>query len=145
MGIPTSSLTEGRKRKLRKGSYLAGVWQLATISYLLHRTAYKGVHVYGRLSKKSDRELIPQTVPTIISPELWDNTQDALRNNLRFAKRNAKRDYLLRGLIRCGFCGKRFQGGTINVSKQYYTCGSSLNHNRVLLGTTCPSRRLPMA
>lgn len=45
MGIPTSSMTEGRKRKLRKGSYLAGVWQLAALSYLIHRTTYKGVHL----------------------------------------------------------------------------------------------------
>ena len=84
-------------------------------------------------------------MPIIVSPTLWEAAQEAIRNNLRFAKRNAKREYLLRGLIRCGFCGKRFQGGTIKVNKQYYTCGGCLNHNRVIFGTTCHSRRLPVA
>ncbi|MGH7962580.1 MAG: recombinase family protein [Candidatus Binatia bacterium] len=145
MGVPTSSTTEGRKRKLRKGSYLAGVWQLATLSYILHRTTYKGEHEYGRLSKKPDRELITQTVPAIISPPLWEQAQDALRRNLQWAKRNTQREYLLSGLIQCGFCGKRFQAATIGPRKRYYTCGGTMKHNRVLLGTNCQSRRLPLA
>ena len=138
-------MTEGRKRKLRKGSYLAGVWQLATISYVLHRTTYKGVHVYGRMSKKPDRELITQTVPAIVSHALWDQAQDALRRNLQWAKRNAQHDYLLSGLIRCGFCGKRFQAATIGPRKRYYICGGSMKTSRVLLGTACKGRRLPLA
>ena len=145
MGIPIASMTEGRKRKLRKGPYLAGVWQPGMLSYLLRRSAYKGVHEHGRLSKKAERELVSQAVPVIVSPELWETAQEAIRSNLRFAKRNAQRVYLLRGLIRCGFCGRRFQGGTIHANKQYYTCGGCMNHNRVVFGATCPSRRLPLA
>ena len=143
MGIPTASRSEGRKRKPSKGSYLAGIWQIATLSCLLHREAYKGTHVFGQLSKKPGRELIPQSVPAIVSPTLWESAHEGLRMNLCFAKRNGKREYLLRGILRCGFCGRRLQGGTLRGDKQYYVCHSTLNHNRVLLKATCPSRRLP--
>ena len=145
MGIPTSSMTEGRKRKLRKGSYLAGVWQLAALSYLIHRTTYKGIHLYGRMSKKPDRELISQTVPAIVSPELWDQAQDALRRNLQWAKRNAHREYLLSGLMCCGFCGKRFQATTPTNRSPLYKCGGGTKHDMVLFGKVCKSRRLPLA
>jgi site-specific DNA recombinase len=144
MGIPTAAMTEGRKRKARKGSYLAGVWQLGMISHILHRTAYKGVHVHGRLSKKSGRELVSQTVPAIIPPALWDKAQEALRSHLQWAKRNAKHDYLLHGCIRCAFCNRRFQAGSLGPSKLYYSCATNLSQSHKL-GAKCQSRSLPAA
>jgi site-specific DNA recombinase len=145
MGIPTSSMTEGRKRKLRKGSYLAGVWQLAVLSYIIHRTTYKGVYLYGRKSKKPDSELISQPVPAIVSSELWDQAQDALRRNLKWAKRNAHREYLLSGLMRCGFCGRRFQATTPTNCTPRYRCSGSIKQDTLFLGKVCKSRRLPLA
>lgn len=130
MGIPTSSMTEGRKRKLRKGQYLAGVWQLATVHYLVRRTTYKGIHFYGRMSKKADSELVPQRAPAIVSPELWDQAQEAQQQNLQWAKRNARHDHLLRGLMRCGICGRRFLATTPANRPPYYSCGGHLKHNR---------------
>lgn len=147
MGVPTSSLTEGRKRKHRAGTrkaYMLGVWQIATVSHILHRTTYTGVRVYGTMSKKPDRERITQTVPAIISPALWDRAQDALRRNLQWAKRNAQHHYLLTGLMRCGLCGKRFQAATPGPRKPYYRCGGTMKHNCVASGVACRSRRLPL-
>src|SRR5262249_35198326 len=145
MGIPASSMTEGRKRKWCKRRYLAGVWQLAAVHYLVRRTTYKGVHFYGRKSKTLDSGLIPQPVPAIISPELWDQAHNAIRQNLQWAKRNARHDHLLRGLMRCGFCGRRFLATISTNRPPYYSCGSHLKQNRVLLGATCSSPRFPIA
>jgi site-specific DNA recombinase len=141
LGIPPPSRSTGRERKRKQGSYLFGVWHTATVSCLLHRSTYKGEHVYGRLSKKASRELIPQSVPAIVSSALWGQAQDALRKNLCFAKRNGKRDYLLRGILRCSVCGRRYQGTPSN-GQPYYTCRSMMTYNRILLNTQCPSRRL---
>ena len=46
--------------------------------------------------------------------------------------------------MRCGFCGKRFQATTPGPRNPYYFCGGSMKQNRVLLGTVCKSRRLPL-
>ena len=144
MGIPTSSMTEGRKRNLHKG-YLAGVWQLAALSYLIHGTTYKGFYLYGRTSKNPDSELISQPVPAIVSPELWDQAQDALRRNLRWAKRNARREYLPSGLMRCAFCGRRFQATTPTNCTPRYRCSGSITQDTLFLGKVCKSRHLPLA
>jgi hypothetical protein len=97
------------------------------------------------MSKNPDFGLIPQSVPAIISLELWDQAHNAIRQNLQWAKRNARHDHLLRGLMRCGFCGRRFLATISTNRPPYYSCGGHLKQNRVLLGTTCSSRRFSIA
>jgi site-specific DNA recombinase len=148
MGVPPASLTEGRQRKCRKGArkaYRLGIWRVGTIGTILHKTTYRGEHLFGGLSKKPDRERITQDVPAIVSPQLWQQAQDALRQNLQWAKRNAKREYLLSGLMRCGFCGKRLQATTCRGRSSIYRCGGSMGSDRALLGSACPNRRLPLS
>jgi site-specific DNA recombinase len=64
-----------------------------------------GIHAYGKRSRDPQRELIRRIVPAIISPELWQQAQDALQQNFQWATRNSKHDYLLRGLLKRAFCG----------------------------------------
>jgi len=72
-------------------------------------TTYKGVHQYGKRSKRR-REIIERQVPAIVTVEIWERAQQVLRENMLFSARNAKRKYLLRGLIKCGLCGLTYIG-----------------------------------
>ena len=54
--------------------------------------------------------------------------------NKKYARRRAKRNYMLRGLIRCAECDRAYVGVTSNSgSNAYYKCGK--------LG--CPNRDVP--
>ena len=53
---------------------------------------------------------IARQVPAIVPDELWAQAQAALQRNFLFGKRNAKRQYLLRGLIKCGCCSLTYIG-----------------------------------
>jgi hypothetical protein len=52
--------------------------------------------------------LVSVEVPALISVETWDRLQKKLLYNRAMSKKNAKQDYLLRGLIRCVNCGYSF-------------------------------------
>lgn len=65
-------------------------------------------------------EQLPVAVPPIIPKEIFDTAQRRLDENLRLARRNAKRDYLLSGLLKHA-CGSRMDGRT-HSGVTYYHC-----------------------
>lgn len=97
----------------------SGKWNAGLISRILNNTVYKGLHEY-RKDTKTQKERIIREVPAIVSEELWNRTQALLRKNFAMASRNARRQYLLRGLIRCGLCGRTFVGDGNNKKGQFY-------------------------
>jgi site-specific DNA recombinase len=56
-----------------------------------------------------------------VSAATWDTVQEKLAQRQRWAERNGKRDYLLRGLIRCAACGRVYTGGFDRAGRNY-TC-----------------------
>lgn len=76
---------------------------------------------------RDQSEWIPISVPAIIDKDLFDKVQHMLKQNTNFSRRNTKREYLLRSVIRCDSCGYSMIGGT-NKSKDreysYYICPS---------------------
>jgi site-specific DNA recombinase len=102
-------LTLRGKRKQRT----QGVWRPGRVRVLLTNKPYMGTHQFGK-RRKTKRSLIEQPVPPIVSEEVWEKAQQNLRNHLLFGKRNAKNQYLLRGLIKCGLCGKTYIGVAAN-------------------------------
>jgi hypothetical protein len=66
---------------------------------------YKGVHEYGKRTSSRDKSLIVRSVPAIVPEDLWNRAQQALSNHFLFGRRNAKKQYLLRGLLKCQRCG----------------------------------------
>jgi site-specific DNA recombinase len=84
--------------------------------------------VAGKLGQKSKiktietpkPEQLPVAVPSIIPREIFDVAQKRLDENLRLARRNAKRDYLLSGLLKHA-CGSRM-GGRTHSGVTYYHC-----------------------
>ncbi len=143
MGVPLRDSIDGRTRK--RGNLTVspgGQWASARISYLLHTTTYMGQHVYGKRAKDQNRERITRPVVALVSEAVWWQAQEALRLNALGAKRNSKREYLLRGLVRCGFCGRSMSGITTLGKRFYYRCNATLKHI-ALASLPCVARHVP--
>jgi site-specific DNA recombinase len=143
MGIPPHHVDGhahalGGKRKVST----ACKWYPARVSHLLHETIYMGLHIWGKRSKKSNKELVRRNGPAIVSSELWQKAQETLQRNFRFAKRNAKHDYLLSSLVKCGFCNRTMTGVTVAGKRYYYRCNATMLHF-TKRPEPCPARHLP--
>ncbi|MGI6093618.1 MAG: recombinase family protein [Veillonellaceae bacterium] len=136
---------------------------VSTISRILSKEMYFGNHYLFKQSVRktgqNTREIvnnprdlwIPINIPPIVSKDLWDKVQQQLQMNKRLAKRNTKHDYLLKGLLICGVCGRKMtassrKGPRKNVPDKayyYYSCISkeskSYKHNHI----KCSGRRIP--
>ncbi len=104
-------------------------WYKGGLHYLLTNEAYTGTAVWGRTSK-GDREPDPVRVeeawPALVSRELFDAVQQAMRDRAPAVRRPARvgSRFLLSGLLKCGFCGKPFIGhGAKSGQFAYYVCG----------------------
>ncbi|MBU0495295.1 MAG: recombinase family protein [Chloroflexi bacterium] len=111
-------------------------WSPSTVRRIISNPTYKGVWHYGKTrtfrenGKKVQRrapesEWIAVPVPAIVDEETWEQAQRCLAQNRARAKRNTKRNYLLRGMVFCP-CGRRWVGRYKNPQKRaYYRCPST--------------------
>jgi site-specific DNA recombinase len=120
-------------------------WQSSGLHYILTQSAYRGIAYVNRCTqppetigeprqrghgrRRSPRrverppeEWIAIAVPALITPQLWALAQERLQMNAQFAMRNARRTYLLRGLLVCGVCGHILQARTVQGQATYYAC-----------------------
>ena len=104
-------------------------WYKGGLHYLLTNEAYTGTAVWGRTSK-GGREPDPVRVegawPALVSRELFDAVQQAMRDRAPAVRRPARvgSRFLLSGLLKCGLCGKPFIGhGAKSGQFAYYVCG----------------------
>ncbi|KXZ40051.1 site-specific DNA recombinase [Alkalithermobacter thermoalcaliphilus JW-YL-7 = DSM 7308] len=119
--IPTHYQKDDRQiLKGKRKANTAGVWLPNNIGRMIKNTTYKGVHYYGKRSKKQ-RDVIERKVPAIVSEDLWDKCQEVLKNNQILSMKNSKRNYLLRGLIRCELCNSTYHG-SFSTKHEYYIC-----------------------
>jgi site-specific DNA recombinase len=146
-GVPCAYVRDDRmvsrgKRKART----SGVWRPGRVRNLLVSTAYKGRHEYGKRSPNPKRELIIRQVPAIVTEEMWQQAQNTLSANALFSKRNSVRNYLLRGLVKCGLCGLSYVGFTARrpngKNEFYYRCTGKVGANGPYgaVGKRCPSK-----
>ena len=119
-------------------------WYASTLERLLRQPAYKGTAYYGRhqadysgigqprrcgqgvlhfprYTPRPAEEWIEVSVPQLVDETTWQAAQERLAMNARFAQRNSRRTYLLRGLLVCGTCGYTLQGRT-QRGVVYYSC-----------------------
>ncbi len=119
-------------------------WYGHTVGRLLRQPAYKGTAYYNRHQvdyggvgqrrrqgqgvlrfpryiPRPAEEWIEISVPPLVDEATWQAAQERLEMNARFAQRNSRRTYLLRGLLVCGTCGYTLQGRT-QRGIVYYTC-----------------------
>ncbi len=127
MQLPTRYVIDNRKimRGKRQVS-TSGYWHPSRILSILRSTTYKGIHHYGKRSKK---EVISRKVPSIVSEDIWERAQEVIEDNRIECVRNAKQQYLLRSLIKCGSCGLTYCGvPDARHNKRYYACSGKTKY-----------------
>jgi site-specific DNA recombinase len=110
-------------------------WHRGTVIAIAKNPAYAGktyafTCAKGRARRKPREEWIelPGVTPPIISQEVFDAAQKQLQVNSAGAMRNTKREYLLRGHVRCRQSGHAYVGGVHGGKKadgnytRIYTC-----------------------
>ena len=114
-------------------------WHVAAVSRMLKNEVYVGRPVWrktraGRgpagellLSRADPADRVAFGAPPLVSEETFGRAARLLAENFNESARNTRhRDYVLRGLIRCGVCGRAFVGyASNNYTIFYYRCGSS--------------------
>jgi site-specific DNA recombinase len=135
LGIPTKYTIEGRGLR---GKNVQGRWGAGRIRNMVVNPVYRGELRYGRRATKS-REVIKATVPALVDEDLWLAAQDTLTRN-RVCAKNTERVYLLRGVIRCGVCGRTFCG-SLHRGGPWYRCDGTLRRAE-LTGERCPAKML---
>lgn len=137
---------------------------LSTINRILSKEMYCGIHHLFKQSVRktgqSTREIknnpqetwIPIEIPAIVDRTTWQKAQEQMQLNKKLAKRNTKRDYLLRGLLYCALCGRsmtayarpgRRKNSTGKIY-HYYSCISKESNSYALSGQRCNCRRIPV-
>jgi DNA invertase Pin-like site-specific DNA recombinase len=100
-GIPT------RKNKLFRGNTIQGI---------IKNSIYKGQRVYGK-------EVFD--CPLIIEPNYWKKVNNNLANNRNNSGKKVEHKYLLKGVVKCGKCGRNYFGRTrVNGKDNFYACSS---------------------
>lgn len=132
LNIPPSYVLRSSPSSARRKKATAGKWLPGRIGNMLRSSTYMGIHQYGKRTNKN-REIIERKVPAIISEDDWRKAQSVLTDNQIKSMRNTKNIYLLRGLIVCENCGRRYHG-TVSKGAAYYTCagrkGYKLNKDK---------------
>ncbi len=145
LGIPTAYALAGRGRRNQR---TANVWRPGRIRNMLANPTYYGRHVYGKRSANPSREPISREAPAIVEEATWRRAQQVLHEHQIAALRNARRVYLLRGLLVCGCCGLHYCGYS-NGRRHYYRCDGYSQHSARGIygqaGRACPSRQVPGA
>jgi site-specific DNA recombinase len=126
LGLPTPGFRYGSREK-RPGSKL---WSVATISNIVHQSAYSGIH---KVKTNGGKDIIEQAVTPILDDQgIQERAQTMLTENKRYPNRKNDRRYLLRGLVKCAACGAACSGhpATSRGKKfHYYTCRAGRTNN----------------
>ena len=127
-------------------------WYKGTLHYVLRNEAYTGTAVWGRTSKgekTQDPVRVEGAWPALISRELFDEVQQAVRDRAPRVRRPARvgSRFLLSGLLKCGVCGLLKCGvcgrpysaqGAKSGQFAYYICGTLFREG----AGTCSARYL---
>lgn len=138
-------------------------WAISSVNHILTNEMYTGTawafKTYKRkiAPKKYDRYIRPKEdwvaipVPQIIDHATFEATKRQAALNLKWADRNVKHNYLLRGLVECPVCGARMNISYTrkgNKKTVYYRCPTGKVENRKHIGQAppmCPARTIPAA
>jgi site-specific DNA recombinase len=104
-------------RELKVPSKRGKHWRRSAVYNILTNPAYTGrtyaftTANHKQFSRdKADWIELPGVTPGIITDELYEAAQERLRLNKANALRNTKREYLLKGRVRCAQCGHTYYG-----------------------------------
>jgi site-specific DNA recombinase len=140
MGVITSDERRingrGKLRRLK-----SGFWQQSSVNRILSNETYTGTWHYGKRTG-NPAKIVAVSVPAIIAKETFEAAQERSKQNKLNSARNTKHEYLLRGLVKCGYCGYRLFGTFIGGdSYLYYSCQKHTRYNQYP-GERCPQKSL---
>jgi len=143
--VPTPAYRDGQHK--RKGATPKFGWQAAKVRRILVSSLYIGQYEFGRSAVRQGKRaaVAVAEVPSIVAIRDFQAAQTALTDNLKFALRNGKREYLLRGLVKCGTCGLGYSGTQSGDAKgshrNYYRCSGVAGYHGPYgaQGRKCPS------
>lgn len=104
-------------------------WAGNTIRNILKNSIYKGERIYsGDI----------YSVPVIINSTLWEAAQKNLEKNRNNTGKKVEHKYLLKGLLRCGVCGRNMYGrARVSKHDNFYMCSS-----KRIKGENCHNRSI---
>ena len=116
-------------------------WNKGGLHYLLTNEAYTGAAVWGRTSKVEKAQepvRVEGAWPALVSRELFDAVQEAMRDRALKVQRPARvgSKFLLSGLLKCGVCGRPYRAQSGQFA--YYICGTLFTEG----AGTCSARYL---
>jgi site-specific DNA recombinase len=91
-------------------------WAGNTIRNIIKNTIYKGVRNFSGNTYEA---------PSIIEIDLWDKTNNNLKDNRKNSGKKVDHLYLLKGLLTCAKCKRNYYGRTrVDKKDNYYMCSS---------------------
>ncbi|AEH02123.1 recombinase family protein [Lacinutrix sp. 5H-3-7-4] len=131
----------GKHTELNKAN---SKWKAGTIYSILVNKQYMGVRT-RKEKKKNEMVFIEyKNIPVIIQPHIWEKVQVNLKKNRSKSGKKETYNYLLKGLIICGRCGRNYYGrhrppkqGQAYSKDNYYMCSSKRNKE-----TNCGNRSI---
>lgn len=118
-----------------------GRWHRSQVIRIIHNEMYAGVFHQNRWDtangknahhvEKPRDQWVPVPVPAIVDRGTWEAAQRQVEENTTLNPRRTKNEYLLRGLVHCGVCGRKMSGGARAGHKKYYyySCEGKRKYN----------------
>lgn len=128
-----------------------------SIQSVLSNEKYTGVYIYNKSAKKdafgkgnshaykdeSEIIRIEGDMPQIISKEIFEQAQEVLKSRKRTPGTNkAKENYLLAGVIRCGHCGKHYQGNRRKGKNKPLYVSYRCSYRRATSSKVCDNKEI---
>ena len=127
-------------------------WGIGPLHDILTRPLYAGTYQFNRREAKTRQlkaqtEVIETTVPSIVTPDLYQAVQETLRSRRpsEAPPREVTGPILLTGIAKCAACGggMTLRTGTSSTGKvyRYYTCSPAMRMGK----RACPGTNIAMA
>ncbi len=108
-----------RIRKFKNIKKIGIYWYAERVRCILRDPKYKGIFFFGKRTKYPERKNIKINISPLVDEITWQNANNTLKENLIKATRNCKRNYLLRGKIKCSRCGRTYSGCSDHGIRKY--------------------------
>jgi site-specific DNA recombinase len=114
--------------KTKSGS----LWNPLTVRRILKNQTYTGKTYFGQTKRVGKNKveaqpketwiLLPDISPPIITEEIFNRAQEAMKDSKDSRSLKPNASYLLTGFMRCSKCGSTIGGMTMNGKYRYYQC-----------------------
>ena len=119
------------------------IWFPSRINAMVRNPLYKGIHCVEKRSGTIERKVAP-----LVSADLWQAAQDAIRANRSCEPGRPSKPHLLRGLMFCDDCGLGFAATSVSSSQNnwrgsYYRCSGQIGTVEPDPELRCRARMIP--